>query len=92
MVVAAREIRARRAQLAGLGLVGAGVAHFIAPQLFDSMVASVFGRDTRKHVFINGCIETALGAGIAVGRTRPIAIVAMVGYVCYLAGSFLRSR
>ncbi|MGV0714513.1 hypothetical protein ABQE93_03800 [Mycolicibacterium sp. XJ662] len=91
MTVAA-EKRARRAQLAGLGLAGAGMAHFIVPQLFDSMVASVFGRDTRKHVFINGCIETTLGAGIAVGRTRPIAIVAMAGYVCYLAGSFLCNR
>jgi hypothetical protein len=52
----------------------------------------VFAEDIPKHVFINGCIETALGAGVAVGRTRPIAIVAMVGYVAYLAGNFLRSR
>jgi uncharacterized membrane protein len=73
-------------------MAGAGLAHFCAPRLFEPIVGSVFAADIPKHVFINGCIETALGAGVAVGRTRPIAIVAMVGYVAYLAGNFLRSR
>lgn len=73
-------------------MIGAGLSHFIAPQWFESMVASVFAGDIRKHIFINGCIETALGAGVAVGRTRPIAIAATIGYVAYLAGNYLRNR
>jgi uncharacterized membrane protein len=73
-------------------MVGAGLAHFCAPRLFEPVVAAVFATDIRKHVFINGCIETALGAGVAVGRTRPIAIVATFGYMAYLAGNFLRNR
>ncbi|MEO7007163.1 MAG: hypothetical protein ABI065_09030 [Terrimesophilobacter sp.] len=92
MPVASEESRSRRAQLVGLGMSVAGLTHFLAPQLFEPMVAAVFADDARKHVFINGCIETALGAGVAVGRTRPLAIVATIGYVGYLAGNFLRNR
>lgn len=92
MSVASGELRSRRAQLVGLGMSAAGLAHLFAPRLFEPMVAAVFAEDVRKHVFINGCVETALGAGVAVGRVRSFAIVATIGYVAYLAGNFLRNR
>lgn len=90
--VVSGEKQSRRAQLAGLGLAGVGLAHFVAPQLFERMIASVFGGDPRKRIYVNGCIETTLGAGVAIGRTRPIAIAGTIGYVAYLVGNFLRNR
>jgi uncharacterized membrane protein len=80
------------AVLTGLAIAGAGVSHFAKPQLFESITKSAFPRDTQKFVFINGGIETAIGLGLAVRRTRKLAVGGLIGYGAYLAGNALRNR
>jgi len=82
----------RTAALAGLAIAGAGVSHFTSPRLFEGITKSAFPRDTRKHVYTNGGIETALGLGFSARKTRPLAIVGLIGYGAYLAGNALRNR
>lgn len=80
------------AKLAGLGLVGTGVAHFVKPQLFESITRPAFPKDTQKHLYTNGGIETALGLGLILRKTRKLALAGTVGYVAYLAGNAARNR
>jgi uncharacterized membrane protein len=80
------------AVLAGLSLAGAGVAHFIVPQLFEGITKSAFPRDTHRHIKTNGGIETALGLGLLVPKTRKLARLGSLGYVAYLAGNAIRNR
>lgn len=82
----------RVATLTGLALAGAGVAHFTSPQLFDDLTKQAFPRDTRKHVFIDGGIETAIGLGLTSRKTRPLAVIGLIGYGAYLAGNVVRNR
>ena len=80
------------ATLAGLGLAGAGVAHFVKPELFDDITGQAFPRETRKHVYIDGGIETAIGLGLISRKTRRMAIIGLIGYGAYLAGNVARNR
>ena len=71
--------------LAGLAVAGVGLAHFVSPQLFDSITRQAFPRDTRQHIYINGGIETAIGLGLAVredaqaGRCRSARLRRLLG-------------
>jgi hypothetical protein len=49
-------------------------------------------RDTRRHLYTNGRIETALGLGFSARKTRPLAIVGLIGYGAYLVGNLIRNR
>jgi uncharacterized membrane protein len=80
------------ATLAGLAVAGAGVAHFVRPELFDDITKTAFPRDTRTHVYIDGGIETAIGLGLASRKTRKLAVVGLLGYGAYLAGNVVRNR
>lgn len=80
------------ATLAGLGLAGAGIAHFVKPELFDDITQQAFPRETRKHVFIDGGIETAIGLGLVSRKTRKLAVLGLLGYGAYLAGNVVRNR
>lgn len=82
----------RAVQLTGLAVAGAGLAHFARPALFEGITASAFPRDTRTHIYTNGGIETAIGVGLLVPKTRKLAVVGTIGYVAYLAGNVLRNR
>ena len=82
----------RVVKLVGLGLAGAGLSHFVKPQLFESITVSAFPRDTRQHIYINGGIETAIGLGLAAPKTRKLAVLGAVGYLVYLAGNVARNR
>lgn len=82
----------RAIQLAGLALAGTGVAHFVRPELFESITQQAFPRNTRQNIYVNGGIETALGLGLAAPKTRRVAIVGVIGYVAYLAGNVARNR
>jgi uncharacterized membrane protein len=86
------EKNSRLASLVGLGLAGVGISHFVKPQLFDSMTRQAFPKDTRQHIYIDGGVETVLGLGIAVPKTRKLALIGAVGYVAYLAGNVARNR
>jgi uncharacterized membrane protein len=80
------------ATLVGLGLAGTGVAHFVKPELFDDVTGQAFPRETRKHVYIDGGIETAIGLGLVSRKTRKLAVVGLLGYGAYLAGNVVRNR
>lgn len=82
----------RLATAAGLSVAGIGISHFIAPQLFDSVTRQAFPRDTRRHIYIDGGIETAIGLGFAVPKARKLALLGLLGYGVYLAGNAARNR
>lgn len=82
----------RKAALAGLAIAGTGVSHFTSPALFEGVPKSAFPRDTRRHLYTNGRIETALGLGFSARKTRPLAIVGLIGYGAYLVGNLIRNR
>lgn len=82
----------RAAVFGGLVLVGTGVAHFVRPQLFEGITVSAFPRDTRKHTYANGGIETAIGLGFAVQQTRKLAAVGLLAYGAYLGANIARNR
>jgi uncharacterized membrane protein len=82
----------RKAALTGLAIAGTGVSHFISPALFEGITKSAFPRDTRRHIYTNGGIETALGLGFTARKTRPLAIVGLLAYGAYLAGNAVRNR
>ncbi len=82
----------RGATIAGLGLAVTGVAHFVRPELFESITQQAFPRNTLQNIYVNGGIETALGLGLAAPKTRRVAVVGVIGYVAYLAGNVARNR
>jgi uncharacterized membrane protein len=84
--------RSRSAKLAGLGVAGVGLAHFVSPQMFDSLTRQAFPRNTRQHIYVDGGIETALGLCLVVPKTRKLALVGAIGYGAYLAGNVARNR
>ena len=82
----------RAATLAGLGLAGVGLSHFVKPELFESVTAQAFPRDTRQFIYVNGGIETAIGLGLMMRKTRKMAALGTLGYLAYLAGNAARHR
>jgi uncharacterized membrane protein len=82
----------RAATVGGLALAGAGLAHFVVPQLFEGMTKPAFPTNTRQHVYIDGGIETAVGLGLAAKQTRKLAIIGLIGYLLYLTGNAVRNR
>ncbi|KAA0118742.1 hypothetical protein [Mycolicibacterium sp. P9-22] len=80
------------ATLAGLSLVGAGLGHFAAPQVFESFTKPVFPNDTGRYIKINGTIETALGVALLIPKTRRLAAIGGLGYLAYLGANAARNR
>lgn len=78
--------------LAGLALAATGVSHFVKPQLFESMTAPAFPTNTRRYIYVNGGIETAIGLGLLRPRTRKLALAGGLGYVLYLGVNGARNR
>ena len=78
--------------VAGLVLAGSGVTHFIAPQLFESITKVAFPRDTARHIKVSGTVETALGVGLVVPKTRKLAAIGSLAWVGYLAANVIRNR
>jgi uncharacterized membrane protein len=78
--------------IAGLLLTITGLAHFVVPDQIVPMVAPAFPTNTRRHVLINGGLETGLGALLMSGRTRRAAIVGILLYLGYMTASALRNK
>jgi uncharacterized membrane protein len=78
--------------LAGLGLAGTGLAHFVKPEAFESLTATAFPENTQQHLYIDGAAETVLGLALAVPKTRKLAVVGLLGYGGYLAANVLKNR
>jgi uncharacterized membrane protein len=86
-----KEKSSRLPVLAGLLLAGTWVAHFVRPQVFEGITKSAFPRDTDRHLKTNGGIETAIGVGLLVPKTRRLATLGTLGYVGYLAVNAVRN-
>jgi uncharacterized membrane protein len=86
-----KEKSSRLPVLAGLLLAGTGVAHFVRPQAFVGITKSAFPHDTDRHLKTNGGIETAIGVGLLVPKTRRLATLGTLGYVGYLAVNAVRN-
>lgn len=86
-----KEKSSRLPVLAGLLLAGTGVAHFVRPQVFEGITKTAFPRDTDRHLKTNGGIETAIGVGLLVPKTRRLATLGTLGYVGYVAVNAVRN-
>jgi uncharacterized membrane protein len=86
-----KEKSSRLPVLAGLALAGTGVAHFVRPQVFEGITKTAFPRDTDRHLKTNGGIETAIGVGLLVPKTRRLATLGTLGYVGYVAVNAVRN-
>lgn len=78
--------------ITGVGLAAIGAAHFVRPELFESITSQAFPEDTLRYTYINGGLETAIGLGLAVRKTRPVAIAGLVAYSAYLARAIAANR
>jgi uncharacterized membrane protein len=76
----------------GAALAAMGLSHFAKPQVFEKITAPAFPANTRRHVYVNGTIETALGVGMVVPQTRRIALAGVAAYLIYLVLGAVRSR
>lgn len=77
---------------AGAALAAMGLSHFAKPEVFEKITAPAFPENTRRHVYVNGTIETALGVGMVVPQTRKFALAGIIGYLGYLIFGAVRSR
>lgn len=82
------------ARISGLGavLAAVGLAHFARPEAFEPLTATAFPTHTRRYTYVNGGIETALGVGLAVPKTRKLAVAGLVGYGGWLGFNAIRAR
>jgi len=76
----------------GAALAAMGLSHFAKPEVFEKITAPAFPENTRRHVYTNGTIETAVGVGMVVPQTRKFALAGVIAYVIYLVVGAVRSR
>ncbi|HPX36409.1 MAG TPA: hypothetical protein PLH92_14940 [Mycobacterium sp.] len=80
------------ARIFGLVLAVTGLAHFVKPASFQGLTETAFPTNARRHTYINGGIETALGLGLVAPKTRKLAVAGLLGYAGYLGASLVRNR
>lgn len=80
------------ARVVGVAFAAIGLAHFVNPAAFDALTRSAFPTNTQQHVYADGVIETALGVGLIVPRTRRLAVAGLLAYSAYLAANVARNR
>ena len=86
------DLMSKIATVAGLGVAGIGLAHFVKPDLFESVTAMAFPENTDQHLKIDGAAETALGLALLVPKTRKLAIWGVIGYAGYVAANVLKNQ
>lgn len=84
--------RSRTRQRMGLFASLIGVAHFVAPQVFDPINRLGFPNHARTFTYINGGIETALGLLTAHPRSERLSAVVSACYVTYLTTAIVLTR
>ena len=73
-------------------MAAVGLSHFARPQAFASITAAAFPDNVRRHTYIDGGIETAIGVGLIAPQTRKIALAGLLGYTVYLVANVIRNR
>jgi uncharacterized membrane protein len=84
-----------RGQYVGLMVAASGLLHFVRPELFEPINRQPgFIERTRRHVYINGAIETGMGIGIGIasGKARTLTRIVSVCYPAYLGLNAVRAR
>lgn len=76
----------------GAALAAMGLSHFAFPQVFEKITAPAFPQHTRRYVYGNGAVETALGVGLVVPQTRKFALAGVLAYVGYLIFGSVHNR
>lgn len=84
--------KSRFPSFAGLALAATGLSHFAKPELFESITAPAFPNNTKRFIFINGGIETALGLALISPKTRKLAGLGGLAYAVYLGANAARNR
>lgn len=77
--------------LSGLGLAATGVAHFVAPQLFEPITKPAFPNDTGKWIKVNGASETVIGLALASSATRKLGFAGLAAYGAWLGANGAKS-
>lgn len=85
-------ISSSRHALFGAVISAIGVAHIVAPKRFESVNRRMFTRNIRRHVYINGAIETSIGVAVMAPRARRFVPAFGALYVSYLGGNIIRRR
>ena len=80
------------ATILGVGFGVLGPAHLLCPRAFEGVNRLAFDRNIRRHIVINGIIETALGLAILTPRTRHAACAATAVYGTYFIANVLRRQ
>lgn len=75
-----------------MALAATGLSHFFKPQVYEKMTALAFPNNTRRYVYANGAIETAIGVGLVAPQTRKFALAGIAGYLGFLTLGAIRSR
>lgn len=75
-----------------MALAATGLSHFFKPQMYEKLTALAFPNNTRRHVYVDGAIETAIGVGLVAPKTRKFAYAGIAGYLGYLIFGAIRSR
>ncbi len=75
-----------------MALAATGLSHFFKPQMYEKLTALAFPNNTRRHVYVDGAIETAIGVGLVAPKTRKFAYAGIAGYLGYLIFGAVRSR
>ena len=81
-----------RQALFGVAISAIGLAHIVRPDLFESVNRLMFTRNIRRHVYINGAIETSLGVAVIAPPTRRFVPILGALYVAYLGANIIRRR
>lgn len=69
-----------------------GVAHFAIPRAFEPINITMFPANTRRHVYANGAIETALGLGCLLLGARRATKLGYGVYAGYLLTNLLTTQ
>lgn len=81
-----------RQLLQAAGVTTVGLAHFACPTVFEPLNRRLgFTTNTRRHVYVNGAIEIAIGLSSAKSQTHPLATALGTAYEVYLVGGSLRA-
>lgn len=72
-------------------MTAVGLAHFAFPRAFEPLNRKLgFTEHTRRHVYVNGAVETAIGLTMLSPRTRTLNAALSVGYPSYLIANAIR--